>query len=597
MEVPIISREGACARQPHQKSMPKNLPRSAREHCHRAAKHLRLAALATGLCLMSASLAVASTPWAWATSIMSGSTPGRVSLVPRAGARPVGVPVGTALPPPASSGAPPRSASSKKANKPVARQHKTAPISVEPLSAVEALASAISAGERQIKSVDAYAEALSFLRRAQTGEKLAARNLGVALRLLGLARQELAAALVVEAADKARVALYQAALVELGVAEYTGQAGADGADLQQVEHQVEMAQLGDVAASDAVTGLEFAEAALAKAIAQVRTDRERVTVAVGAANRAKARLSVAKAQVATSQLALAKAKTWALVAGAAPARPSEALLGLEGPLGGKRATRGGARARVQRARGRLGTSSTGVAGGAAPSRAGSTVLGNAGGMARGAAGSMARGAAGGMADLTGSSPAQLGPTIFGPPVLTARQIVAWFASTGARANTTLPMARLVGDYMRAGRKTGVRADIAFAQSIIETGYFSFPAFGQDPASYNNFAGIGACDSCKHGWKFPSALDGVMVQMALLSEYATPPDPFGAPGGLVAGLGVAGCCRTWMALSGVWASNPNYGYDILTIYDEMLSWALEGELQSVGLARAVPVWHAGVLSQR
>jgi hypothetical protein len=38
----------------------------------------------------------------------------------------------------------------------------------------------------------------------------------------------------------------------------------------------------------------------------------------------------------------------------------------------------------------------------------------------------------------------------------------------------------------------------------------------------------------------------------------------------------------MALSGVWATNPAYGYEILSVYKEMLGWALQAELQEVGL---------------
>jgi hypothetical protein len=146
----------------------------------------------------------------------------------------------------------------------------------------------------------------------------------------------------------------------------------------------------------------------------------------------------------------------------------------------------------------------------------------------------------------------------------------------------------VDDYLKAGRLTGVRADLAFAQSVVETGYFSFPAGGQDARGYNNFAGIGACDSCKHGWKFPSALAGVLGQELLLDDYASPPQQTaGGPSGS-APVGVQGCCTTWMALSGVWASNPNYGYEILSVYKMMLDWALQSQLQKAGLAQPFAV---------
>jgi hypothetical protein len=130
--------------------------------------------------------------------------------------------------------------------------------------------------------------------------------------------------------------------------------------------------------------------------------------------------------------------------------------------------------------------------------------------------------------------------------------------------------------------TGVRADIAFAQSVIETGYFSFPSYGQDAPGFNNFAGIGACDTCKQGWRFPSAMTGVLSQEELLEVYATPPHITAAYGKPATNFGIEGCCLTWMSLAGTWASSPAYGYDILNIYNEMLTWALPRDLASAGL---------------
>jgi hypothetical protein len=180
-----------------------------------------------------------------------------------------------------------------------------------------------------------------------------------------------------------------------------------------------------------------------------------------------------------------------------------------------------------------------------------------------------------------------GPTILGPSLLTVSQVEGWFAATGAAPNITVPIDRLVNDYFKAGQLTGVRADLAFAQSVVETGYFSFPAYGQDPVKYNNFAGIGACDSCKHGFHFASAMDGIMAQQELLDNYATPSEMASGPESGSDNLGVAGCCQTWMGLSGVWATNINYGYAILSVYKLMLGWALQDELQEVGLVPGGP----------
>ena len=186
-----------------------------------------------------------------------------------------------------------------------------------------------------------------------------------------------------------------------------------------------------------------------------------------------------------------------------------------------------------------------------------------------------------------------GPSILGSSVLSASQIVGWFASTGYHARVTVPFGQLVADYFKAAQLTGVRADIAFAQSVIETGYFSFPSYGQDAPEFNNFAGIGACDTCKHGWRFPSAMTGVLSQEELLQVYATPPHLAGAYGKPSASFGIEGCCLTWMGLAGTWASSPAYGYDILKIYNEILAWALPRELLSTGLLEAAPAAHSPV----
>ena len=172
-----------------------------------------------------------------------------------------------------------------------------------------------------------------------------------------------------------------------------------------------------------------------------------------------------------------------------------------------------------------------------------------------------------------------GPTVLGQSVLTGPELAAWFLSTGQTSNATVPIGVLTAAYLTAGQQTGVRADIAFAQSVIETGYFDFPAGGQLTGADNNFAGIGACDSCSHGWSFPDALTGVTAQMQLLEAYASPV-PVATP--LIGKVGVGGCCSTWVALAGTWASNRQYGLEILTLYKKMLDWAIPQRLLATGL---------------
>jgi hypothetical protein len=144
--------------------------------------------------------------------------------------------------------------------------------------------------------------------------------------------------------------------------------------------------------------------------------------------------------------------------------------------------------------------------------------------------------------------------------------------------STVSLAELTVAYQTAGALEGVKADVAFAQSIVETAYFGFPARGQVAPPDNNFAGIGACDSCQRGFTYPDAKTGVAAQLQLLHAYAAK----GAPTPLLGQIRVSGCCATWMALSGVWATSTSYGYTILGVYRRMLEWAINDRTRAAGL---------------
>lgn len=182
--------------------------------------------------------------------------------------------------------------------------------------------------------------------------------------------------------------------------------------------------------------------------------------------------------------------------------------------------------------------------------------------------------------VNGTAP--VSPPILGPSVLDAGQILGWWNTLNRQPNITVPIDQLINSYATWGAKLGVRFDVAFAQSVIETGYFSFPSFGQLTNKDNNFAGIGACDTCAHGWTFPTADTGVEAQLELLREFATnAPLPTGVQN-VIGGTGVGGCCATWVELAGKWASSIVYGISIMTVYDKMLTWAIPQDEVAVGL---------------
>lgn len=169
----------------------------------------------------------------------------------------------------------------------------------------------------------------------------------------------------------------------------------------------------------------------------------------------------------------------------------------------------------------------------------------------------------------------LGPTILGETILGAEDLAS-FSALRPNAPPYERLLELAGYFVDEGGSEGVRGDVAWVQSILETGNFGYRG-SMVSTSDNNFAGIGACDSCSSGFSYDSARLGVRAQMQLLRAYADDnltSDQLGNPpvGRAPERVGVRGCCDTWMELSGVWATGPGYGVKILTLYNELLAHA-------------------------
>ena len=162
------------------------------------------------------------------------------------------------------------------------------------------------------------------------------------------------------------------------------------------------------------------------------------------------------------------------------------------------------------------------------------------------------------------------------------QITAWMNGRQPRPagaySATVTLETLAAYYIEEGAAEGVTGDIAFMQSVVETGWFRFN--GSVPASYNNFAGIGATDSDPAPAVFPTAQIGVRAQIQHLRAYADPTavtctvpplhNPCVDPRfHLVLPKGKA---PTWNQMgNGNWASASTYAGSILALYAEALSF--------------------------
>lgn len=166
--------------------------------------------------------------------------------------------------------------------------------------------------------------------------------------------------------------------------------------------------------------------------------------------------------------------------------------------------------------------------------------------------------------------------------LTAAQLVAWFDNRQPRPSgvyaATVPVETLAAYFINEGAAEGVTGDVAFMQSIVETGWFRFR--GSIPAALNNFAGIGATSSSPSPARFPTARIGVRAQIQHLRAYAdrtavsctTPPlnNPCVDPRFHL--VNPKGKAPSWNHLgNGNWASARTYASSILSLYVEALAF--------------------------
>jgi flagellum-specific peptidoglycan hydrolase FlgJ len=176
--------------------------------------------------------------------------------------------------------------------------------------------------------------------------------------------------------------------------------------------------------------------------------------------------------------------------------------------------------------------------------------------------------------------------VMGTSQLTTKQMADWFESTGMpyRLSGGMSIRELAQIFLEEGADEDVRGDVAFAQSVLETGYFRY-------ALDNNYAGLGACDSCAGEPGFPSPRDGVRAQIQHLKNYgdpdsrtpglAHPPSPtwYGADPAVAARnfdtFFAKGRAQTWQVMGrGNWATDPNYSAKVIGIYIRMVVYAAD-----------------------
>lgn len=120
-----------------------------------------------------------------------------------------------------------------------------------------------------------------------------------------------------------------------------------------------------------------------------------------------------------------------------------------------------------------------------------------------------------------SSAATEKTAIMGEAQATAQQMALFCRSKNSTPQlTSCSLERLAEMFIEEGKAEGVRGDVAFAQSLHETGYFKFG--GIVLPAQNNYAGIGALNGNTTGQaaSFPDPRTGVRAQIQHLKAYAS-----------------------------------------------------------------------------
>lgn len=118
---------------------------------------------------------------------------------------------------------------------------------------------------------------------------------------------------------------------------------------------------------------------------------------------------------------------------------------------------------------------------------------------------------------TGTGTADDGTAIMGTAQATAAQMQAYIRAVNAAVpQSVIDMIPL---YISEGKAEGVRGDVAFAQSCLETGNFGF-AGSAVTLSQNNFCGMGVTAAGVKGNSFASPQIGIRAQIQHLQAYAS-----------------------------------------------------------------------------
>ncbi len=163
--------------------------------------------------------------------------------------------------------------------------------------------------------------------------------------------------------------------------------------------------------------------------------------------------------------------------------------------------------------------------------------------------------------------------IFGEAVAEKAQAVALLKKTSPDLQLNFSAEEIVEIYWEEAGREGVRQDLAFAQALVETGFFRFG--GDVKPEQNNFCGLGTTGGGVNGAHFPTPQIGARAHIQHLLAYTTQKHPSTKIVDPRYDLAHAirlerGLCDTWYKLNGTWAMSSGYSEKIMGIWQRMLA---------------------------
>ena len=172
-------------------------------------------------------------------------------------------------------------------------------------------------------------------------------------------------------------------------------------------------------------------------------------------------------------------------------------------------------------------------------------------------------------------------SIMGPSLATVDQMVALFNAQGVPYPVDKYASRgaaTIKDFCQAlldqARSEDVRAEVLFAQAMVETGWLQFGGdVDKNGKVQCNFGGLGATGNGVAGDEFPDVKTGLLAQAQHLKGYASTA-PLNQP---CVDLrfkhlnGKRGSAPTVDKLSGTWAADKTYGTKVMNVVDKLLGY--------------------------